>query len=268
MVKNRKLTGHIFTYSKKARDRIIETTNKFLQPYNVNEIKSDIIMIIDELVKNAIKANYQYLLLKDKIHDRIKYKSPDLTESQIDERIKEITKDQNIYDQMFEDILKEENISASVRDILNEESKLIHIKNKAYEENRKFTEAELKTISNLEKVNEIKKRIKDNETRIIFNMEYIHNSFHIEVINSAPILTVDLERIHTVRDIFKTYRDENKQENFFINNLDESRSGYGLGYATIDIILENLGLDPAKVIKIISIITTNIMLEIPLESLK
>lgn len=268
MEKKRKLTGRIYTYSKKARDRIIKIIEKFLNLYNINELNPDIIIIIDELVKNAIKANYQYLLLKDKIFTSIQKDFPLFTKVQIEEQIKKIAKDQKIYDQIFEEIMINEDINKSVREILNQESILIHYKNKAYAENREFNEDELAILSKLDKINRIKQRIKNNETSIIVNMEYINNSFHLEVINSAPILTVDLERIYNVRDLFKKYREEDRIEEFFINNIDESRSGCGLGYATIDTILENLGLDPEKVLKIISIISTNIMLELPYHCLK
>jgi hypothetical protein len=77
-----------------------------------------------------------------------------------------------------------------------------------------------------------------------------------------------LNRIYEKRDEYKMYRQQGREQDFFINNIDTSDSGFGLGYATIDSFLANLGLEPENAITIISANNTTAMLTIPLAALR
>ena len=61
---------------------------------------------------------------------------------------------------------------------------------------------------------------------------------------------------------------EEKEHEFFINNIDTSDSGFGLGYAKIDSFLSNMGLVPESSITIISANNTTALLALPLENLR
>ena len=86
----------------------------------------------------------------------------------------------------------------------------------------------------------------------------------MEVTNSSPILESDLRRIYEKRDEFRKCREEDRQQEFFLNNLDTSESGFGLGYATIDSYLTDLGLEPYSTIQIIAAADTTVILSLPI----
>jgi hypothetical protein len=106
--------------------------------------------------------------------------------------------------------------------------------------------------------------MKKNNIKIIIQVQADNNYLYFEVTNTAPILTKDLNRIYTIRDTFNTYRDEGREQEFFINNLDTSEGGFGLGYATIDCILNDWELDPFRALSIISSINTTVLLSLPI----
>ena len=73
---------------------------------------------------------------------------------------------------------------------------------------------------------------------------------------------------HSSRDEYRKYKDAGKEYEFFINNIDTSESGFGLGYAKIDSHLSSMGLDVQSAITIISANNTTAMLSLPLATLK
>ncbi len=77
-----------------------------------------------------------------------------------------------------------------------------------------------------------------------------------------------MRRIYAKRDEFKLCVEENRQQEFFLNNLDTSESGFGLGYATIDSYLSDIGLVPYNTIQIIAAMDTTVILSLPIEKLK
>lgn len=223
---------------------------------------------VDELVKNAVKANYKFLLIYEKLHERVRESYPGFTDKQISDEISGILKIKESFDHIAVDILHEYNLSEQVRIILNQEAKLLNIKNKAYAETRKFTPEEKKQISEFKEINRIKALVKKMNIRIILKMETDGDFFYIEVTNTAPILTVDLNRIFEKREEYRRLKNDDREHEFFINNLDTSESGFGLGYATIDSVLYKLGLDPVRSLTIISAIDTTVLLSLPIDKLK
>ena len=82
MKDSKTIEGHIQIYSMKARDRMVDVSRKFLNRLGLVEILDDLFSCVDELIKNAVKANYKYILLKDKVIEQItksnQEKSPEL----------------------------------------------------------------------------------------------------------------------------------------------------------------------------------------------
>jgi hypothetical protein len=264
----RQVKGFIQIYSRQARDQIIEVGKKFLAGAGLEILSSELFACVDELIKNAVKANYKFLLLREKMHTTIRQLWPDKSPEEIEEDIDDLIKIPESFNRLAEEILKKEDISGTVRDILNEESKLLSIKNRAYTENRKYTPAEKATVIGLDKISTIRKKIKQRSIMIILRIQADDDYIYIEVTNTAPILTRDINRIHEKRDEHRRLKDEGREHEFFINNIDTSESGFGLGYAKIDVILNDWGLTNERSITIISAINTTVMLTLPVDVLK
>jgi hypothetical protein len=264
----RQIKGYIQIYSKKARDQVTEAGQKFLGTAGLDIIWPELFACVDELIKNAVKANYKFLLLKEKIAHQFMQLWPDKSHIDIEEDIRDIIKMPESFNRVAGEVLKNEDISGTVREILNQESKLLGIKNRAYSEKRRYTAEELNALSGLEKINDIRKKIRNNDIRILLRIQADNDFLYIEITNTAPILAKDLVRIHEKREEYRRCRDEGREHEFFINNIDTSESGFGLGYAKIDSILADWGLADERAITIISAINTTVMLTLPVDHLK
>jgi hypothetical protein len=264
----RQVKGFIQVYSRKTRDEIIRAGEKILSPSGLEIMSSDLFACVDELIKNAVKANYKYLLLRDRFFDKLQQLRPDKSPEEINQNIDTLMKHPDNFNRMAENILKKENLSGIVREILNEESKLLTIKNRAYLENRRYTRGEEEKIQSLTRIMGIQKQIKEKDIKIILRIQADDDFMYIDITNTAPILTRDLNRIHEKRDEHRRYRDEGREHQFFVDNIDTSESGFGLGYAKIDVILYNWGITSERAITIISSINTTVMLTLPMDQLK
>ena len=263
-----KITGYIYSYSRKARDIVIQSAEHFLLRFDIIGISACLFSCVDELVKNAVKANYKFIIIFDEIYKNMRENYPEKTSEEIKKEISDILKVQESFDHMANEILKEKNVSTEVREILNEEAKLLSIKDKAYKDKREYSTEEKEAVKKLKKLDTMKKRVIEEDIKIILKMQINDDYIYIEVTNTAPIITRDLNRIYKKRDEYKKYRDEAREHEFFVNNLDTSESGFGLGYATIDSILCDWGLDPDRAATIISAIDTTVLLSIPVTQLK
>ncbi len=267
-MEHKKITGYVKTYSREARDRIIGVVERFLQNAGVEDISTGLFSCVDELIKNAVKANYKFLLIYENLFKNFLEQYPDKSSSDIKNEIFGIVKEQASYDFMANGILEEHEISKLVREILSEEAHYLKIKNKAYAENREFTKEEQDRVNSFSRINNIRKKLKEHDIQVVIKVQDDADYLYIEVTNTAPILTADLERIYNKRDEYKKYRDQGKEHEFFINNLDTSESGFGLGYATIDSFLANWGLNTDKSLRIISSIDTTVMLSLPIDEIQ
>jgi hypothetical protein len=265
MQEKKKVTGVIQIYSRKARDQIAEIGLYTFKKAGVVDVAEDIFSCVDELIKNAVKANYKFILILNKIEEDLAKSGAagDLTD-----KVNNILMDRETYDRIASSLTNKEEISDAVRQILNEESKFLTIKNRLYQENRDYTDDERKTIANLKNFIRIRDEVKKRNMRIILKIDKDPDFIFIEVTNTAPILSHDLMRIYKKRDEYKYYRMEGREYEFFINNIDTSDSGFGLGYAKIDSFLANIGLDPEGAVTIISATSTTAMLTIPLKLIR
>lgn len=264
----RQVKGNIQVYSRKARDEIMKAGGRILSSAGLEVMKSDLFACVDELIKNAVKANYKYILLRNRISQKLLQLRPDRSPEEINQNIDSLMKHAENYNRMAEEILRKEDLSAIVREILNQESRLLTIKNRASRENRQYTREEEREILGLDMIRDVQKQIKERDIKIILRIQADDDFMYIEVTNTAPILTRDINRIHEKRDEHRRYREEGREHEFFVDNIDTSESGFGLGYAKIDVILYNLGVTSERAITIISSINTTVMLTLPMEQLK
>ena len=265
---SKKITGYILSYSKKVRDKVTEIAKAFLAMAGIQDISTNLFSCIDELIKNAIKANYKFILINDHIHALMKKNYPAKTDKELKREIADIISIRESYDHIANNIIAEEKISTQVREILNQESKLLAVRNRCYEEKRPCSNEEKKIIQKLTLINEMRKKIRERNIKVILRIEANKKYIYIEVTNTAPILTKDLNRIYEKRKEYRSYKLEGREQDFFINNLDTSESGFGLGYATIDSFLFDWGLDPERAATIISAIDTTVMLTLPIEEIR
>lgn len=264
----KEVKGFIQIYTKSSRQRIFNTTERFLINAGVQGLTEDVYSCIDELIKNAVKANYKFLLIKDDIIKDIASKHPDYDENELEHEFHEIITSKERYDDIANRVLNHREISKEVREILNEEARYLSIKNRTYDENRECTDEENASLEKLEKLNDIREKIRKNDIKIILKIQSDDDFLYLEVTNTAPILEKDLRRIYEKRSEHKKYKDEGREHEFFINHLDTSESGFGLGYATIDSFLIDWGLEPESAATIISSINTTAMLILPVPDLK
>lgn len=263
-----RITGIIRHYTRKARDQIYNAGLAIFKAAGVEQYLDDIGACVDELIKNAVKANYKHLLIVEALQRQFRLQYKDKSETQVQEYIKDILKDKIQFDTLATIILKKENIAQKVREVLNQEGAFLLIKNKAFSENRSLNNGDLESIKKLTLFAELQQKLKQYDIRIILKVELRDNYIYIEITNTAPILSHDLQRIYSKREEYRRYKQEGREYEFFINNIDTSDSGFGLGYAKIDSYLYNLGIDPDKAVTVISINNTTAMLSIPVESLK
>ncbi len=268
MENKKQLTGIIQIYSKKSRDQIFAIGMRFAASAGLEALMDDIYSCVDELIKNAVKANYKFLLILDKITEKLKAKHPEIGENDIRKEVLSLIKDRQAYDTLAAEIIAREDIADRVRTVLNEEGKYLSIKNRVYDEDRDYTDAEKKTISSLKNFIKMRKELRERNIKILLKIEIGDDFIYLEITNTAPILTQDLNRIYEKRDEYRTYRMEGREYEFFINNIDTSDSGFGLGYAKIDSYLANLGLVPENSITIISANNTTALLVLPLAALR
>ena len=263
-----RITGIIRHYTRKARDQIYNAGLAIFKAAGVEQHLDDIGACVDELIKNAVKANYKHLLIVEALQRQFRLQYKDKTEAQVQEYIKDILKDKIQFDTLASIVLKKENIAQKVREVLNQEGTFLLIKNKAFNENRSLTNDEIESIKTLKLFLALQQKIKQYDIKVILKIELRDNYIYIEITNTAPILSHDLQRIYSKREEYRKYKEEGREYEFFINNIDTSDSGFGLGYAKIDSYLYNLGIDPDKAVTVISINNTTAMLSIPVESLK
>lgn len=262
------MLGYVQIYTPKAKADIRQYIETNLAKYGVGSFTENVLTCVDELVKNAVKANYKYVLIRETLEEKFKEAlgrgEPGLggVASMTD-----LLNDRELYDKFAEEYTDLEGISARVRKALTQESKIINLKTKAGRESRKYTEQEIVQILECKDLIDIQNKVKKYKVRVQIRMNEFWGSLNIEIMNNAPILKRDLDRIHAKRREFKSYADRGEEMNFFIENMDNADGGAGLGYATIDSGLRDMDMDPFDVISIISVTNTTILMGFKLDKL-
>ena len=221
--------------------------------------------IIDELVKNAIKANHKHIIIRERIYSFLKKEN---TETEAKQKTIEICKDMEKYNNFLsekQDLLL--NITDDLSNILRQESHWIDYKNKKNKSGT-ITEKDRVSLFGTDNFKKIFRNSLGNKIFVEFRAAKIHQLLFIEVINTAPILDHDLERITQKRLEFKKHQDAGTEYEFFIHSMDNSDGGSGLGYATIDSHLSAMDLEPLDSLKVITLHNTTIMVIIDLNKLK
>lgn len=250
----------ILLWTKKARQIVGERLAALLPDDHRAQVPQ-IISVLDELTKNAIKANHKYLLVRRRMREL--FNSQGLDAAQADRKVEEVCDDAAGYNEFLDqhpDLA--EGVGKNLREILNQEAMWINLRNNAVAPDFKAKEKEA-----MGKTRDYRMLFRDvREKKVYVELRASSKFPHvwIELINTAPIMNRDLDRIREKRLEFKKHRDAGTEHEFFMNSMDTSDGGSGLGYATIDMTLSSMGLEPLEALYILSLHSTNVMMNLDL----
>ncbi len=101
-----RITGIIRHYTRRARDQIYNAGLAIFKAAGVEQHLDDIGACVDELIKNAVKANYKHLLIVEALQRQFQLQYKDKTTQQVQEYIKDILKDKIQFDTLASIVLK------------------------------------------------------------------------------------------------------------------------------------------------------------------
>jgi len=224
-----------------GKDRVKFFIGEVLKKHEAAHLHDDLFLSVMELAFNAIKANYAYITVLDKVRKLLHYKADKIDLASIWKSRYMMT--------MYKTYVEHQDTKDTVKQIIRGESKVFKIHGKASKENRDITDEEKKEIEN--SLSMMNRSIKD-KVKATLSLSISNNRLIIDVINDAPLTAHSLKRIEKKRKVFKKYYDEDKIGEFYMENLDESESA-GFGAAMIDSRLLSWGLDPHQHFKVLSL---------------
>lgn len=254
------MLAYVRLYTPATKSRIRHLLLEYLRPFGIEFSLDYLLQCLDELIKNGLKANYKYCLIRESIETA-------LTEEGRRPQIAAVLQNRAEFNAHAHLYGEPEITSAIVRKALSQEGKLIRIRTHATTQRRGMNKAEIDQLRSARELIRLRKLTRKYGVKVHLRFEVFGDSLEIEVINDAPILDADLRRIHEKRKKFHELREAGDELMFFTELIDESESGAGLGYATIDAALRNLNQDPMTALNIFSIRNTAITLSLNLKAL-
>ena len=100
----RQIKGIIGIYSRQARDQINKAGERFLARQGIQSISPELFACIDELIKNAVKANYKFLLLRERIEEELHRLWPDKSDNDIRDDISDLIKIPDSFNRLADEI--------------------------------------------------------------------------------------------------------------------------------------------------------------------
>lgn len=233
IVENEKyISCSVFRLTSEGKKTVSAIIEGVLKKYGIERLSEEIFAIVMELAFNAIKANYNFIMVMEEYMKKVE-------KDDFKDVLKYLVRNQ----QKFEDVYsarKKEELKNSVREILKLEKKGSQILSRANEEKRALSPEEEETVKRCFYFsNHAQKR----GIKVNLGISFDSDLMIFEVINDAPITYKALEKIYGKRMMFKSYLDSGKEEMFYIENLDSSESA-GFGAAMVDSRLYKFGLDP------------------------
>lgn len=214
---------------KKLRFLIAEVMNSVGKPDYAEELAASVL----ELAFNALKANYAYVVVMNLMKERFQDRADKFADriSFFSDRILQRT---------YMGLVHSASVHGKVKEALRAEKKIFDTREKAARQKRELTPDEEKTIADSQAQFET---IVNFRVKSTLRFVKTPNKLVIDVINDAPISQTGLDRIRKKRDDFRKYYKENRVEEFYTENLDESESA-GFGSAIIDSRFLQWGFDP------------------------
>ncbi|MCR9143900.1 MAG: hypothetical protein NXI24_16760 [bacterium] len=259
----------IDTYNTELTDRIEKGLTEVTNESWLSDYVPQIFQICDELIKNALKSNYKFLLMWSATRDRLQAANPGCSERELRDWLQEIffSGEDRLIEQHLAYIADQaERIRREVRRLLDLENRYLRAGRLPEDPLQAGSIADEAPDAppEMEPLLRIKRLARDLNIHAHIEIERSPNQLLVTIANDSPILAEDVQRIAGVRRKFREYRDSNRQQEFFIENLDTSGGGHGLGYAIMDSILCEMNLDPMRSLYLISATRTLVLLALPL----
>ena len=255
----------ILLWTRRSREVLREKLGELLTDVP-EELVQVLSVVVDELAKNAIKANHKHLLIRRRIVDALRA-SAGLRQEEALLRATEICGDTASYNEFLDEHPEvAEGLTTELGQILRQESIWIDLRNKKHSGQAQSDEDTRKLAGTVD-FRTIYREVQGKRVYVEFRASRTDDQLWMEIVNAAPIIRHDLERIEEKRQLFKTHREAGTEYEFFMTAMDNSDGGSGFGYATIDTHLASLGLEPLDALRIISLHSTNAMLHLNLAQL-
>ncbi|MBE7439016.1 MAG: hypothetical protein HS115_11215 [Spirochaetales bacterium] len=245
----------VFLWTRKARSLLLEKISRLLPP-DRHALLPGFQSIVDELAKNALKANYKYVLIRRRIQEKA---DPDQMEPICEDALR-----YNEFLDRYPELTRD--LTGDLRRILDQEGLWIKERNRRNEE-KAPADKDMEKLSATDEYRAMFREVREARIYLEIRLTLRQNLLFIEVINRAPILFADLNRIHDRRAEFRKFQAAGREIDFFLGHMDGSEAGAGFGYATIDSQLIQMGQDPNQALLIVPLHSTNIMLTINLNTL-
>ena len=248
-------TIHIRTFSPKTAEMIRHNLTESFNNLWLSQHAEEIFRICDELIKNGIKSNYKTILYWMEARKRFQEKNPDLSIDEIDDWLYEVfySGEDGLVSIQFNRIEKEK-ILKELRSVLTLEAMYI---------DHRMGRRNLAKPKILKDLVDIKRFCRKHNIGVQMKIESSSDQIQITITNDAPILNEDLERIQSIRSTFRRYQVEQKEDQFFLENINTEGGGHGLGYPLMDSVLTAMNLDPDTSLFLISATRTMILLNLP-----
>lgn len=228
---------NVIRVARKGKASIRAAIEELLSKFGADFMAEDVFASVIELVFNAIKANYRYLYIRDAIR-RMLIEEEIANPEQILEDM--VVEQEKLIDAIAKIDMSE--VQRRVRSALSDEESITKVKERAAREQRALTPMERSRIA---AALNAARHAKREGLKVYLRMAAHDDSLIIDVVNTAPIFPDDLKRIHEKRESFRKYRERGEEQNFYIENIDETQSA-GFGAAMIDARLYNLDIIPQR----------------------
>ena len=259
----------IKSYSHRTVERVKSHLRAALQGSSLETSFDSLYQICDELIKNAVKANYKFLLLWKETRKRLLAGKYVESAAEADDWLREVffSGEDVLIEKQLQKLGEPKALMDEVRELLNYEGRLIEYKKLTHlrgDENRRAAADYLKKHRvRLQPLMALKRMARELEIFVHFKIEKNQEAVLITVANDSPILKEDLKRIEAVRSRFARFAKEDRVAEFFAESLDTSGGGHGLGYAIMDCTLLEMGLVPEKSLYLIGASRTMVLLSLP-----
>ncbi len=250
----------LFSYNTKDIAKIRETIDTHIQADWLTGEKDLIFQICDELLKNAFKSNYKFLLFWQILRKQFIEANPNISVQEANSWLEKVfySGESVLLEKQIAKIPDPQAVSKQVFELHKLEREVMHRSKALDVDNGIHLERKFQPLL------QIKKMAKELKIHVQFKLESTGSEFLITVSNHAPIREEDVKRIQFMRKRFKEYYTAGRHEYFFIENIDTSGGGHGLGYALMDAILCRMGLDPERSLYLVPAATTMVLLVLPL----
>lgn len=246
---------HIRTYSPGTAQIVKQTLTDAFHGLWLADHTEKVFHICDELIKNGIKSNYRTILYWTEARRLLQEASPELTAREADDWLYEVfySGENSLVEKQFRRVDR----SRVLQDLL-----AIFEMESAYVDH-KSGRRRLTDPTALAQLMKLKRFCRKHKIGVELRIETGGDHINITVMNDAPILEDDLARILKIRSIFRQHQRDGNEEKYFLDHIDTSGGGHGLGYPLMDALLLSMNLDPDTSLFLISATRTLILLTLP-----